>query len=126
MAEHALEFAFEVHPDASITVLHVVGDPSGMMGEAARIALDDDPRAVAEELSADVFERAAEIAAEHDATVETAVGLGRPSRVVVNRADDYDLVVMGSHGGDVASRLFTGNVAERVFRRSTVPVTSVR
>lgn len=126
MAGRALEYALEAHPAASITVLHVVGEPSGMMGEATSIAIDDDPQSVAEELSVEVFERAREIAAEHDATVDTEIGLGKPSRAIVNRAADYDAVVLGSHSGNLASRLLTGNVAETVFRRSPVPVTVVR
>jgi len=32
MAERALRFALEAHPDAEIIVLHVVGQPSSMMG----------------------------------------------------------------------------------------------
>jgi len=43
MAERALRFALEAHPDAEIIVLHVVGQPSSMMG-AAGLALADDRR----------------------------------------------------------------------------------
>ena len=42
------------------------------------------------------------------------------------RAEACDAVVLGSHGGNLQSRLFVGNVAERVFKRSPVPVTVVR
>jgi nucleotide-binding universal stress UspA family protein len=41
-------------------------------------------------------------------------------------AEGYDTVVVGSHGGSLADRLFVGNVTEKVFRRSPVPVTVVR
>jgi nucleotide-binding universal stress UspA family protein len=60
------------------------------------------------------------------AELDTEVALGHPVRAILNRADDYDTVVVGSHGGTVAERLFVGNVAEKVFRRSPVPVTVVR
>lgn len=43
MAETALRYALEAFPTASITVLAVVGEPSAMFGEAATIALADDP-----------------------------------------------------------------------------------
>ncbi len=54
------------------------------------------------------------------------VTVGRPARAIVTRADDYDAVVMGSHGGDMIGRLFVGDVARTVFERSPVPVTVVR
>jgi len=45
MAQRALRYALENHSDADITVLHVVGGPSLMGGEATGLALDDDPKA---------------------------------------------------------------------------------
>lgn len=126
MAAAALRYAFDVHADAEITVLHVVGEPSPMMGKAAGLILEDDVEQAAEEHAADVLDRATELAAEHDHPIETEVGYGSPSRVIVDRAEDYDVVVIGSHGGSVVDRLFVGNVAEKVFHRSPVPVTAVR
>lgn len=126
MSEHALRYAIEAHPDAEITVLSVVGEPSGMFGEATAIALSDDPGGTAAEHAQPVFERAREIAEGYDTEVETAVMTGHPARAIVNRAEAFDTVVIGSHGGALADRLFLGNVAERVFRRSPVPVTVVR
>jgi nucleotide-binding universal stress UspA family protein len=126
MAERALRHALELHPDAEITVLHVVGEPSGMMGRVTQLALADDIEAAAEQLAADVLARARGVAAEYDAEVDTDVELGHPARAIVNQAVEYDLVVIGSHGGSLADRLFIGDVARRVFRRSPVPVTVVR
>jgi nucleotide-binding universal stress UspA family protein len=126
MAEHALRHALELHPDAEITVMHVVGEPSGMMGRVTQLALAEDMEAAAEQLAADVFAGAQEIAAEYDLEVDTTVELGHPARAIVNRAAEFDLVVIGSHGGSLADRLFVGDVARRVFRRSPVPVTVVR
>ncbi len=54
-----------------------------------------------------VHERARELAAEYD-------------------AENFDAVVIGTHGDDTIGRLFVGDVAETVFRRSPVPVTVVR
>ena len=126
MALQALEYALEVHPDAEITVLHVAGEPSPMMGQALRLALEEDLDQATKELAEDIFEPARELAAEYDTEIETKVGVGSPARVIVNRAEDYDAVVLGTHGGNLQSRLFVGNVADRVFKRSPVPVTVVR
>ncbi|WP_335999853.1 universal stress protein [Halorientalis halophila] len=126
MAERALEYALDVHDDAEITVLTVVGEPSFMWGEAVAIALADDMQKVAEEHGQAVADRAGEIAAEHDMEVDVDVRTGHPARAILDAAGDYDTVVIGSHGGSVADQLVIGNVAEKIFRRSPVPVTVVR
>lgn len=126
MSKRALRYALEVHPDSDVTVLHVVGEPSSMMGQATGIGLADDPDEAAREHSRELFERAREIADEYDVTIATETGLGHPVRTILNRADEFDTIVMGTHGGTLADRLLVGNVAEKVFRRSPVPVTVVR
>lgn len=125
MAQHALEFALRAHPEARITVLHVVGEPSPFLAEAAEIALADDIDEVAERRAKEVFARARRIADEHGAEIETQFALGQPAKAIINRAEPYDLVVMGSHGGDLKSRILMGDVARKVSRRSPVPVTIV-
>ncbi|EMA40563.1 universal stress protein [Halobiforma nitratireducens] len=128
MSEQALEYALEVFPDADITVLHVVGEPSPMWGAATGLALADDLEEAADERATEVFERAREIVddAGTDVGLDTAVELGHPVRAIVTTAGEYDTVVIGSHGGTIADRIFVGNVAEKVFRRSPVPVVVVR
>lgn len=124
MAEHALEHALETYPDGEITVLHVVGEPSPMMGMATSLALEDDIESVAEERAKSVFERAREVAGDREIT--TDVEWGSPPKVIVDQAGAFDAVVLGSHSGSLLDRLFVGNVAQKVFRHSPVPVTVVR
>ena len=129
IAERALEYALETHPDAAVTVLTVVGGPSTMMGGATALALADDVEAAAAERAAPVFERAQRVADTRDRDLETAVELGHPAREIVEHAPDYDAIVMGAHGrhaSDPARRYLVGDVAKTVFERSPVPVTSVR
>jgi nucleotide-binding universal stress UspA family protein len=126
MAEHALEYALETHPEAEITVLHIIGEPSLMMGKAVALALEDDLEEAAEEHASQVLERAREIAQMHERDINTDVAWGNPAKAIINQAADFETVVIGSHGGSLAERLFVGNVAQTVFRRSPVPVTVVR
>lgn len=126
LAERALRYALETLPDAEITVLHVVGGPSPMMGEATRVALEDDPEHGGDEEAEELLEKARTIATEYDVEVETRVATGHPARQIVEISDDFDTVVIGSHGSSVVERLFIGNVTESVFRHSPVPVTVVR
>lgn len=126
VAEKALEYALEVFPDASVTVLTVVGEPSAMFGEATAIALSENPEESMTEYAEPVAERAREIAADHDTAVGVEVGNGHPARVILGVAEEYDTVILGSHGGSLTDRLLVGNVAEKVVRRAPVPVTVVR
>jgi nucleotide-binding universal stress UspA family protein len=126
MAAEALRYALEVHADAAITVLTVVGAPSFMMGEATAIATATDPQEKAAEIAEPVVDRARELAAERDVEIETVIGYGHPAREIVNRASEFETVVLGSHGGSTADRLIVGDVAETVFNGSPVPVTVVR
>jgi len=76
MAEHALEYALKAHPDAEITVLHIVGEPSPMMGKAMGLALEDDLEEAADEHASQVLERAREIAQTHEREIKTDVAWG--------------------------------------------------
>ena len=126
MAQRALEYALENHPDAEITVMHVVGEPSPWGGAATSLALEQDIEEAAEERAKEVFDDAHGLAAEYDVGITTEVQLGHPTRAILNRAGNFDAVVIGSHGGSLSDRLVVGNVAQKVFRRSPVPVIVAR
>ncbi|WP_049888064.1 MULTISPECIES: universal stress protein [unclassified Natrinema] len=128
MSERALEYALEVYPDAEITVLHVVGKPSQMWGHATGLALADDLEDAAAEHAEPIFDRAREIVADAggDVELETRIELGNPARAIIDRANDYETVVIGTHSGSVVDRVFVGNIAEKVVQGSPVPVVVVR
>ena len=90
--------------DASLDSLH------GMLQEEGSAALDD-------------FERMAPA----DVDTERTVVEGTPPREIVDRTleADCDAIVMGTHGRGGLDRLLLGSVAERVRRRSPVPVITV-
>ncbi|MFC5278063.1 universal stress protein [Halorubrum rubrum] len=126
VAERALRYALDVHGDAEIVVLHVTGEPSSMMGEAAGMALSEDLEGEIRDQAEDVIDRAREIAAEYDEEVDVEVAVGRPGKRIVERAEEFDTVVVGTHDGSLVDRLLVGNVAQTVFRGSPVSVTVVR
>lgn len=128
-AEHALRYAIENHPDAEVTVLHVVGVPSMMMGDAVGLVMEDDFEDAAATRAQPVFDRADAIAEEMDRDIETVIGFGHPAKNIIERATDYETVILGSHGADrsrATRRFLVGNIAETVVKRSPVPVTIVR
>lgn len=126
MAERALEYALETYPESGITVVHVVGGPSPMMGKALKAVLESGDDDAAREQASAVLDRAREIGRSHGIDVETDVALGTAATEIVERAPEFDLVVVGSHSGSIADDLFVGNVARKVVRHSPVPVTVVR
>ena len=129
LAGKALEYALDNFSDANIFVLHVVGVPSSMMGEATALALADNIEEAAAKRANPVFKRAREIANEHDQEINTIVGIGHPARNIIDRAEDYDTIVVGAHGSDrsrLSRRFLVGNVADTVSKRAPIPVIIVR
>lgn len=124
-SERALEHAIGQFPEASITALHVI-DPietaHGGVSPPEESLPDPEDRAI------EITDRAAELAAEHDREIETEVIVGEPARDIVEHAaeEEFDHIVIGSHGREGFSRVLLGSVAELVVRRSTAPVTVVR
>ncbi|WP_266078394.1 universal stress protein [Haladaptatus caseinilyticus] len=128
-SEKALSYVLAEFPDAELTLLNVI-DPIDV-GYSSTVGMPGYSEEWYEESKANaeaLFENARKTAAEHDRTVSTATEVGRPSHVIVNYAEenDFDHIVMGSHGRTGASRILLGSVAETVVRRSPMPVTVVR
>jgi nucleotide-binding universal stress UspA family protein len=84
--------------------------------------LDEMPEVTAEAEAATGY--VADVAADHGVPVEEHVEVGGPARAIRNfvEAHDIDLVVMGSHGRSGLSRVVLGSVAEKVLRRTHLPV----
>lgn len=55
---------------------------------------------------------------------DVAVEMGDPVEVILNKAkqEKYDLIVIGKHGHGVLKGALIGDTAQRVVRRSSVPV----
>lgn len=127
----ALEYALREYSDGRITALHVL-DPgdfyaaTGMEGGA--IANYDELKRAQDESAGTILENASELAATEGIEIETDQVVGSVSRSIVQYVEesDVDHVVIGSHGRTGASRILLGSVAEKVIRRSPVPVTVVR
>lgn len=127
----ALEFACEAYPDARITALHVLdpGDFYAATGiEGGAMANYDEIQRHHESRAEELLEQVREQAADHGVEIETDHVVGGISRSIVDYADEHDVdhIAIGSHGRTGASRILLGSVAEKVARRSPVPVTIVR
>lgn len=125
--ERALEYAFDLarEHDARILAIYVanVAGYSSLPMETSWEGISDALHQEGRVATARVEELAPD-----DIEVETKVIEGSPSRVIIEHAtpENCDLVVMGTHGRGGIDRLLLGSVAERVIRRASVPVLTVR
>ena len=130
-SEEALEFALEEFHDAILVLLRVFepGSSDNLQVEhGGSLPLDEETMEGVVEDSADFLDGYAETTEERGITAEKVYKVGEPSREIVEYAenDEVDHIVMGSHGRSGVSRVLLGSVAEKVVRRSPVPVTVVR
>jgi len=131
LAEKALRTVVSLHPDAQITVLHVIDFRTSDLGPGG---WGDSPDefdewlADAREHAADLLADAEATAAEEGVEIETDTVVGEDASSILSYVHDHDidLVVMGSHGRSLPARILMGGVSETVVRRAPVPVMVVR
>ncbi|WP_136715970.1 universal stress protein [Halorientalis salina] len=130
-ARHAVDQAIDIASkyDATVHVLYVVDvdATSYSLGteQVDRIRqghLEDMPEV--KEAADEATSYVADAAAEHGLTVKEHIRVGEPARAIRKFVEDseIDLIVMGSHGRSGLSRVVLGSVAEKVLRRTRLPV----
>ena len=53
---------------------------------------------------------------------EPMISIGNPAQSIVEESEDFDMIVMTTHGRTGFSRFFLGSVSEKVLRMAHVPV----
>ena len=53
------------------------------------------------------------------------VSVGNPASAIAEAADEFDIIVMSSHGRSGFSRFFLGSVSDKVLRTAHIPVITV-
>ncbi|RKD98229.1 universal stress protein [Halopiger aswanensis] len=126
-AKAALRYALEEYPEAEITAVHVIRLPEGYWTLFVESEEDFPGRERAEAQARDLLDEADEMTAGADRSLETVIVKGEPAQELVDYAidNDFDQIVMGSHGRQGASRLLFGSVAEKVVRRAPMTVVVV-
>lgn len=127
-AEEALEYAIEEFPEAEITVLHALDLTAGGPAKGTVILDDDAVRENIEGKAQSIFETAQEIASKagYDGELETVQSKRTPADAILEQAEDFDTIVMGTHGRVGVGQKLLGSVAETVVRRSPVSVVVVK
>ncbi|WP_136717184.1 universal stress protein [Halorientalis salina] len=125
----AFEFAIDEFPDGEFVVLHVINPAdAGYSAQASIPSFSEEWYERAEDEAERLFEKARDRATERGVAVSEDTVVGKPSRVIVEYAEEHDIdqIVMGSHGRSGVTRILLGSVAETVVRGSSVPVTVAR
>jgi len=128
-SRRAFDFALAEFPDSSFVLLHVINPAEAGYNAGASIpTFSEEWYERAEENAEVLFEELREEAEPRGVVVSTDTVVGKPSRAIVEFADeeDIDQIVMGSHGRSGVSRILLGSVAETVVRQASVPVTVAR
>jgi nucleotide-binding universal stress UspA family protein len=126
-SRHALKYACELAKrfGAELRLLHVVLPPTMAVTSGAPL-----PQEVARpELGArEEFGKLEIPDADEIREVAREIQLGTPFVEIVRyaKANDVDLIVMGTHGRTGISHVLIGSVAEKVVRKAPCPVLTVR
>ncbi|OYT55178.1 MAG: hypothetical protein B6U72_00050 [Candidatus Altiarchaeales archaeon ex4484_2] len=128
-AENAVRFGSNIAQTAGVkaTILHVIPELPAMyrgfgMGESLSEFLEcNTPECIA-------LKRAAKILEEEGIETEVKLSHGLPSEEILVEAEgnNYDLIVLGSHGMSSPSRFLLGDVACRVVKYSKTPCLLVK
>ncbi len=111
--------AFAVEYDAFVHVLYVIDSRIARSGSLMELMESESERACGDAVSRVTSDGA-------QARRETL--RGRPAEQILDYAEEHDIdcIVMGTHGRTGIDRFVMGSVAEKVIRRATVPVFTVR
>lgn len=129
-SENALDFALDLarRIGARVTVMHAYQIPSyTLVPDGAFL-----PSAALAASISDAAQRHLDALVERRTTPDLAIDAhlraGAPADAIMEAVEQRhaDLVVMGTHGGNVLERAFLGSVASKVMRRINVPVVTVR
>lgn len=126
-AEDAVAYAVDHFPDDHVIALHVVEVPTGYfaasVSDPESLPQVENQKREARELLDDIEDTAADLGG----SVCTELVTGDPVDEILAYAqeNDIDEIVIGSRGISGVGRVMFGSVAEKVVRRSEIPVVVV-
>jgi nucleotide-binding universal stress UspA family protein len=110
--------------DATITPVHV-HIPITEMDEPYALGMSSSVYQNFDKIEANLKERLTELAEEHiekNNLEESVIAFGNPAQSIVDLSEDFDMIVMTTHGRTGFTRFLLGSVAEKVLRLAHAPV----
>lgn len=130
-AARAIAFAASLATSqgSRVHLVHVLSEPVPALDVAGALPyLDTRTRQEWEEVSRKHLEREAKALEKRGVPATSELLWGRPSDALVEAAERQkaSLLVVGTHGRSAFEKFLIGSTAERVVRRASVPVLTVR
>jgi nucleotide-binding universal stress UspA family protein len=129
-SDHAFKYAYTVAKrfDAKLLVLHVINELVDLRGfYVPHISIDKLEDEMAESANK-MMDKFIATHAQDYGQIESIVAPGIPYDEILKKAEEesVDLVVLGTHGRTGLDHVLFGSTAEKVVRKSTIPVMTIR
>jgi nucleotide-binding universal stress UspA family protein len=129
-SDHAFEYAYTVAKcfDAKLLVLHIINELVDLRGfYVPHISIDKLEEEMAESAHK-MMEKFIETHAQGYDHLESIVAPGIPYDEILKKAEEesVDMIVMGTHGRTGLDHVLFGSTAEKVVRKSEIPVMTIR
>lgn len=129
-SEHAFDYALSMAKqyDAKLVLIHVINEPVDLRGFYV-------PHISFDKLEEEIEEGAQKMMDQFCRTnmldfnnYESSVTPGIPFDEIIKKAEevDADLIIMGTHGRTGLDHVLFGSTAEKVVRKATIPVMTIR
>lgn len=133
-ANYALEFACDiaVKNNAKLLIIHSVEHPIGgsidPTGASVFQPFDDDLLDILLKRGRTRLEEVVSSISIPIDKITQLVEIGHPSDLIIDKIREYsiDLVIMGTHGASGIKEMFVGSNAEKIVRRATCPVITLK
>jgi nucleotide-binding universal stress UspA family protein len=127
---HAFEYALTLAQKfgARLLIIHVINEPVDLRGFYVPHVSFENLEKEIEEGAEKMMQKFCSTAIQGFSNFETAIVAGIPYEEILKRAADekVSLIVMGTQGRSGIDHLLFGSTAERVVRKATCPVMTVR
>ena len=129
-SDHAFEYAFTVAKrfDARLLVLHVINELVDLRGfYVPHISIDKLEEEMAES-AGKMMDKFIKVHSQGYEQIEPIVVAGIPYDEILKKGEEesVDMIVLGTHGRTGLDHVLFGSTAEKVVRKSKVPVMTIR
>lgn len=121
-------FSFALDQEASLVILHVIEDVYLTEEGWDPLVLNPDLFTQLEERAVKKLEAIVAEARKRKIRATHAIGRGKPFAQIIRfaRESKADLLILGTHGRTGLKHVLIGSTAEKVVRKSPIPVLTVR
>ena len=129
-SEHAFEYALSLAKkfESRLVIIHVINEPVDLRGFYVPHISFDKLEEEIEQGAQKMMEKFCRTRGQDYPRLETCVVPGIPYDEIIKKGEELsaDLIVVGTHGRTGLDHVLFGSTAEKVVRKSPVPVMTIR